>query len=322
MKRFYLVLAVLFVLFALMKRVDPQPKKTVPSVVTEDKSVENKITDPSPAGTPQGDRLAKITNIEILPAAPKLDSILSVRLHWEEPEPVSFRYRWYVNQKLVGDQPLFPLKDYHQGDLVSVDVTPYNSQQEGIPVQGPTVKIGNNPPTVTLLKMAPLEPKAGEPVQAQVEGMDKDGDMITYSYQWLINGKPLEQATGDTLDGSFVHSSDQIGVVVTPSDGFSQGAPKIAQPIVVINQPPEITSFPPSEAKEGTFSYQVEAKDPDGDPLTYRLLQGPAGMNLDAVSGLLIWKVASFSQEKAHVTLQAEDGKGGQSRQQFDIQVR
>jgi hypothetical protein len=37
------------------------------------------------------------------------------------------------------------------------------------------------------------------------------------------------------------------------------------------------------------FVYQAEARDLDGDAVTYRLLQGPAGATISATTGLLSW---------------------------------
>jgi hypothetical protein len=59
---------------------------------------------------------------------------------------------------------------------------------------------------------------------------------------------------------------------------------------VSTNRQPDITSNPPVTVEhETTFSYDVEASDPDHDPLTFSLTDAPTGMTIDADTGLITW---------------------------------
>lgn len=277
----------------------------------------------SPPG--RTNRPPRLTRVEIFPASPDLQSVLKVVLQAEDPnnqDTLTYRYRWFVNQKEVGDQPVLSLKGFRQGDLVSVEVTPSDGKTEGPPLPGPTVKIGNHSPTVTRIVLLPAEPKVGQTIMAEVEGRDEEGDTIFYDYQWEINGAPVEGVAGNLLDGALIHSADQIRVLVTPSDSFAAGTQTAGRPTAVINQPPEIISSPPSEIEENQYRYQIIARDPDGDPIEYRLDGGPPGMALDSTSGLLVWKVEALSQEMVPVTIQAIDKKGGKSIQRFTLHTR
>jgi hypothetical protein len=54
------------------------------------------------------------------------------------------------------------------------------------------------------------------------------------------------------------------------------------------NHPPTITSIPRTTIAIGQmYWYQVQASDPDFDPLTYSLPTKPSGMNINATSGLM-----------------------------------
>lgn len=265
-----------------------------------------------------------MTRVEIFPPSPDLQSVLKVALQAEDPDQdtLTYRYRWFVNQKEVGDQPVLSLKGFRQGDLVSVEVTPSDGKSEGSSLPGPTVKIGNHPPAVTRIVLLPMEPKVGQTIMAEVEGRDEEGDSIFYDYQWEINGGPVEGVTGNLLDGKLIHSADQIRVLVTASDSFDAGTPTASRSIAVINQPPEIISSPTSEIGENEYRYQIVASDPDGDAVEYHLDGGPPGMMLDAASGLLVWKVEALPQELVPVTIQAIDKKGGKSIQRFTLHAR
>lgn len=88
------------------------------------------------------------------------------------------------------------------------------------------------------------------------------------------------------------------------------------------NAAPVITSVAPTGATEGTlFHYPVGASDPDGDTLAYSLDSAPAGMAIDAASGLIVWTPAN-GQAGAHgVTVRVADPGGLFATQSFTIVV-
>ena len=272
----------------------------------------------------QGNRPPRIIRAEIVPSSPDLQSALKAEFEAEDADrdPVTFRYRWLVNRKEVSDQPILPLAGFRQGDLVSLEIIPADEKAAGALFETPSVKIGNNPPVITGIQLLPREPKPGESIQVEVTGMDKDDDSIRYRYEWRINGQTVPGADMATLDGSLVHSADQIVVIVIPSDSFSEGTPKAGPPLTVVNQPPKITSLPSGGIQNNKYSYQVIAQDPDADPLQYLLVSGPPGMTLDVSSGLLDWTAEALRENKFQVTIEVNDAKGGKSIQQFSLQTK
>jgi hypothetical protein len=73
------------------------------------------------------------------------------------------------------------------------------------------------------------------------------------------------------------------------------------------------------EAGPAVFTYQAQAMDPDGDRLTYSLLEGPAGATIDSTTGLLSW-AAQVGQYT--FVLQVADGHGGLATQRFTLTVQ
>ena len=57
------------------------------------------------------------------------------------------------------------------------------------------------------------------------------------------------------------------------------------------NDPPVVTSTPVTSATaKAAYSYDVDATDPDlGDTLAYSLTVAPAGMTINATTGLISW---------------------------------
>lgn len=271
----------------------------------------------------QDNQAPKIIRAEIVPPFPNLQSALNVEMEAvdADQDPITYRYRWLVNQKVVSQHAVLPLSGFRQGDLVAVEITPSDEKTVGVTFQSSAVKIGNNPPVVTSIQLSPEEPKPGQPVQVEVKGLDQDGDSIRYRYEWRVNGQPAGNDT-ESLDGSFVHSADQIAVIVIPSDFFSEGPAKISPLVTAMNQAPKITSLPPGKIQNDKYTYQVIAQDPDGDPLHYLLLSGPSGMALDGSSGFLDWKAEALHEDKSQVTIEVNDAKGGKSIQQFTLQTK
>ncbi|MCB1246902.1 MAG: hypothetical protein KDB69_06540, partial [Acidimicrobiia bacterium] len=69
------------------------------------------------------------------------------------------------------------------------------------------------------------------------------------------------------------------------------------------------------------YSYLPVASDADGDPLTFSLLNSPAGMAVDPVTGRVTW-VPNATQLGAHgATLIVSDGRGGEASQSWAIEV-
>jgi hypothetical protein len=68
------------------------------------------------------------------------------------------------------------------------------------------------------------------------------------------------------------------------------------------------------------FRYRAQAEDRDGDALSYRLLQGPAGTTLDALTGEL--RFAPALPGRYNFALEVLDGKGGRATQEFTLEVQ
>ena len=91
----------------------------------------------------------------------------------------------------------------------------------------------------------------------------------------------------------------------------------------VANRPPEFTSAPVTEGTEGVdYDYQPTVTDPDGDPLTFTLIEGPLGLSLESATGLLLWTPTSDQVGDADVIIQVSDDEGLTDTQAFTINVQ
>ncbi len=152
---------------------------------------------------------------------------------------------------------------------------------------------------------------------------DSDGDALSYAI--------VSQPQHGTLSGTPPHvsyqpnenynGSDQFEFIV--NDGVLNSTPaQIDIRIVAQNDAPIIDSTPITTAAEGAlYQYPVQASDVDGDALTFSLNQAPAGMNIDAVSGLLSWTPSFAQSGSENIAILVSDGKGGDVAQNYTLAV-
>jgi large repetitive protein len=107
---------------------------------------------------------------------------------------------------------------------------------------------------------------------------------------------------------------DSIAIVDTNGDGLLD--------ILVTNAGDDTASvilnrFDPNQL----YRYAALAIDPDDDPVTYSIVEGPGGMILDTGSGAIRWAPSADQLGINRVVLEANDGRGGRTTQEFSISV-
>ena len=147
---------------------------------------------------------------------------------------------------------------------------------------------------------------------------DPQGDALTY--HWSFYSIPVSSSA--SLQGTNtiqpVFTADVPGTYVirlVVNDGTLDSAPDMVtvtaqtfQP----NHPPQIDTNPPPAGwgMVGVpYTYQVNATDPDGDPLTYHTVQCPAGMSINETNGFLTWTPTALGGYP--INLVVRDDRGG-----------
>tara|TARA_R110002110_G_scaffold43803_1_gene135614 strand:- start:9555 stop:18386 length:8832 start_codon:yes stop_codon:yes gene_type:complete len=87
------------------------------------------------------------------------------------------------------------------------------------------------------------------------------------------------------------------------------------------NAPPQLTVPPDQSLPVGTpLSAQASATDPDvGDTLTFRLVNGPSGMSIDADTGALSWTPQADQARTADVVVAVSDAAGAEDFGSFTV---
>jgi hypothetical protein len=111
---------------------------------------------------------------------------------------------------------------------------------------------------------------------------------VRFEVRWLVNGQ--EAGTGLSFATDELTRGDRVQAEVVATDGGNATEPARSEVIEIGNTPPRITRLPSRRAEQGTFVYDFEAEDPDGDRnLRFWLEKGPDGMRVDPVTGQLRW---------------------------------
>jgi VCBS repeat-containing protein len=186
-----------------------------------------------------------------------------------------------------------------------------------------SVGLGNHPPLITSTPVTTAT--VGQLYSYDVEVTDIDlGDVLTFTLTTAPAGMVIDSATGliqwtPTLaqigaQSVTVSVQDQNGLFVTQSFTITIGLP---------NHAPQITSVPVTMATAGQpYSYDVDASDPDtGDVLTFSLSLAPAGMTIDATTGLIQWTPTPTQVGNHSVTVRVQDTGGLSATQSFTITV-
>ncbi len=168
---------------------------------------------------------------------------------------------------------------------------------------------GNHPPVIST--SAPLAATVGVAYAYDLNATDADGDTLSYALTTSPAGMSIDALTGAI---AWTPSVTQIGsheVEVSVNDGH--GATGTQHFTLVVsaansNHAPTVTSTPaPNARATREYQYNLDATDEDGDTLTYTLTTAPAGMSIDAATGLIRW--TPVAEGSATVTARVADAQ-------------
>jgi len=267
---------------------------------------------------------ARIRLIRIEPANPTSYSNLKATVEVRGDPEARLGYQWLTNNQPIPGaiQATLAKQHFNRGDFISVQVWVVQPGSNKNPVTSDVVMIGNTPPVVKWVGIGPAPPTSTAELKAVASGKDLDGDAMTYTYEWIVNGETVVGPEGPSLPSRYLRRGDEVQVAATAFDGTDWGHPNTSIEVIIQNSPPMIVSKPPAQLEEGaTYRYEIKTEDVDGDTLSYSL-QGkpPEGMVIDSKTGVVEWQVVIPAEP---VTYEYEvvvvDPEGGKSVQKITL---
>ena len=188
--------------------------------------------------------------------------------------------------------------------------------------QGVSDTTANTAPRINVLNVYPPNPVPGDTVNIDVKSFDKEGDPVSYTYQWWKNDDELRETSQTISITKDFKRGDKITVKLVPDDGDRKGPP-VEMFVFIANSQPVVKPSAETFKFDGSvYSYQARAVDPDGDPLAYSLKSAPPGMTINKENGLIQWNVPSDYKGKANIVIAIDDGQGGEIMQSFTLEIR
>src|SRR5262245_25834200 len=273
---------------------------------------------PSSSG---GNHPPTISAISIQPMPVILSGPLtaSVQAQDLDGDILKFRYRWFANGKLVAERSTETVEAslFKRGDQVKVEVIPSDGKGEGTSMVSSSLTVANTGPVVSAPSVV-LEEAPSRRVTAQAEIMDPDGDPVAVTYRWYKGGDLIREAEENSLELSSLKTNDAVHVEIVATDGVAAPTIVRSSPYSLTNSPPQIVSTPSPMLETKQYTYQLQAKDPDGDAIVFSLEAGPSGMTIDAQSGLVNWTPSANTSGVQRVRIMAKDARGAFATQDFE----
>jgi RHS repeat-associated protein len=155
----------------------------------------------------------------------------------------------------------------------------------------------------------------------QIQGFDPDGDRLRFTLVQGPQGATVDPNTGALRWRPQTNETSQFVVRVEDGRGglsFQEFSVSVAG----TNRPPQIGPVPyPLAAIDRVYTFPLDAFDPDGDRLSFELLQSPAGMSIDGSAGIIRWRPAAAQLGRHTAIARVKDGRGGVAERNWEVEV-
>jgi hypothetical protein len=145
----------------------------------------------------------------------------------DDGDAAGYHYQWSVNGSAVAGQTNSTLTGAYfvRGDEVRVQITAWDGYEEGASLTSGALTISNSTPTVPGVDLTPVYPEPDDALICSVSSAstDLDGDAITYTYAWSVDGVPTGLSS-TSVAASYTSDGERWTCSVTASDGTSTSA--------------------------------------------------------------------------------------------------
>jgi hypothetical protein len=181
----------------------------------------------------------------------------------------------------------------------------------------------NSPPAIWGIPATSVN--SGETYSFRPSASDPEGQTLRFAVQALPGWASFDTTTG-TLSGtpSWSHAGTSSGITISVSDGeLSASLAPFSITVTASNTPPSISGTPPDVVKTGqTYGFTPSASDPEGQKLTFSVVNRPAWATFDTATGRLQGTpAATQTGTYSGVQISVSDGQYSSALPAFDVTV-
>lgn len=262
-----------------------------------------------------------INEVSLLPLNPTVQTRISAQILStdKEGDPVTYVVKWFLNGYEIGEGMSLTYDEVAKGDNIYAEVTPYDGKDYGKPVKSNEITIGGSPPNIVSVQIVPESLFVTTPqVVVTALAEDPDKDSVRLIIHWVVNDNVIpDTANVLALQRFGLKKNDIITGSAFVDDGDFRSEPFLFE-LAIANAPPVFSRQVDSvKCSPDNISYKLPIFDPDGDAITYELLDAPAGIVIDASNGTI--SGSAGEETTFDVRIRATDTEGAYIEAAFTL---
>lgn len=265
-----------------------------------------------------------LQSVTLLPLKPNVHSEITARIlaSDKDGDPISYLVRWFVNGEEIGEGMSLTYPDIKKGDRIFAEVTPYDGKAYGKAMKSGEITIGGIAPRIISVSVMPEMVYVTTP-QITLNALFEDADQeeIELVVHWLVNDEVLNNTSNVLqLSSLGLKKNEVITGAAFADDGDDRSEPFPFE-ITIANSPPAFKMKIDSvKCATDSVHYTLPIFDPDGDPLSFELLDAPAGIMIDKDNGIIYGTAGET--EVFEVFVRVTDSEGAYLDAQFTLAAK
>ncbi|UCF71273.1 MAG: hypothetical protein JSW49_03050 [candidate division WOR-3 bacterium] len=262
-----------------------------------------------------------LENITLLPLNPTVQSEITARIlaSDKDGDPITYEVKWYVNDEEIGEGMSLTYPEIKKGDRILAEVTPYDGKAYGKMMRSSEITIGGLPPRIVSVSVIPEIIDVTTP-QVTLNALfeDADGDDIDLVVHWLVKDDVLPNTSNVLPMAPLRLKKNDVITGAAFADDGEYRSEAFPFEITIANAPPAFKTKTDSvKCSPKNVHYVLPIFDPDGDPMSFSLLQAPEGIMIDADNGVIYGSAGDISVFEVFV--RATDSEGAYLDAQFTL---
>ena len=141
-------------------------------------------------------------------------------------DPVTVTLSWEVNTQAAGSGATLPSSAIAKNDSVVCVASPDDGVDIGVSAPSAPAVVLNSAPSAPSAVLTPSAPTPDDYLTCSLDaaGVDPDGDLVTHTTNWSINGATIS-GTGSLLSAGWTVNNDVVTCSITATDGSATSAP-------------------------------------------------------------------------------------------------